>query len=64
MPFEFGIPSHEAFSEVFARLDSLQFYAALQSWTTQIAGSLDGEVVAFDGKTLRGSFDNASAKSA
>ena len=63
-PFEFGIPSHDTFSEVFARLDSVQFYAALQSWTTQIAGSLDGKVVAFDGKTLRGSFDHASAKSA
>ena len=31
LPFEFGIPSHDPFSEVFARLDSLQFYAALQS---------------------------------
>ena len=64
MPFEFGVPSHETFSEVFARLDSLKFYAALQSWATQIARSLHGKVVAFDSKTLRGSFDNASAKSA
>ena len=64
LPFEFGIPSHDTFSEVFARLDSVQFYAALQSWTTQIAGSLNGKVVAFDGKALRRSFDHASAKSA
>ena len=64
LPFEFGIPSHDTFGEIFARLDSVQFYAALQSWTTQIAGSLKGEVVAFDGKALRGSFDRASAKSA
>ena len=64
LPFEFGIPSHDTFGEIFARLDSVQFYAALQSWTTQIAGSLKGEVVAFDGKVLRGSFDRASAKSA
>ena len=64
LPFEFGIPSHDTFSEVFARLDSMQFYAALQSWTTQIAGSLNGKVVAFDGKALRRSFDHASAKSA
>ena len=54
MPFELGIPSHDTFSEVFARLDSVQFYAALQSWTTGIAGSLKGRTVAFDGKTLRG----------
>ena len=55
LPFELGIPSHDTFSEVFARLDSVQFYAALQSWTTGIAGSLKGQTVAFDGKTLRGS---------
>ena len=64
LPFELGIPSHDTFSEVFARLDSVQFYAALQSWTTHIAGSLQGRTVAFDGKTLRGSFDKTSAKSA
>jgi predicted transposase YbfD/YdcC len=64
LPFELGVPSHDTFSEVFGRLDSLQFYAALQSWTTSIAGSLTGQVIAFDGKTLRGSFDKASAKSA
>ena len=64
LPFELGVPSHDTFSEVFARLDSVQFYAALQSWTTSIAGSLKGQIVAFDGKTLRGSFDQASAKSA
>jgi predicted transposase YbfD/YdcC len=45
-------------------LDSVQFYAALQSWTSSIAGSLQGQTVAFDGKTLCGSFDQASAKSA
>jgi predicted transposase YbfD/YdcC len=64
LPFEQGIPSHDTFTEVFARLDTLQFYAALESWTTSIARSLSGETVAFDGKTLRGSFDKASGKSA
>ncbi len=61
---EFGVPSHDTFGRVFARLDSIEFYAALQSWTNEIAGSLKGETVAFDGKTLRGSFDSASGKSA
>ena len=64
LPFELCIPSHDTFSEVFARLDSMQFYAALQSSATSIAGSLKDQTVAFDGKTLRGSFDQASAKSA
>jgi predicted transposase YbfD/YdcC len=64
LPFEQGIPSHDTFSEVFARLDTVEFYAALESWAKDVAGSLQGETVAFDGKTLRGSFDQASAKSA
>lgn len=64
LPFEQGIPSHDTFTEVFARLDSIEFYAALESWTTSIAQSLQGETVALDGKTLRGSFDKASGKSA
>ncbi len=44
-------------------LDSIKFYAALQSWVADIAGSLKGETIAFDGKTLRASFDSASGKS-
>ncbi len=64
LPFERGIPSHDTFTEVFARLDSIEFYAALESWTRSIARALTGETVAFDGKTLRGSFDSASGTSA
>jgi len=60
----FGVPSHDTFGRVFSRLESIEFYAALQSWTNEIAGCLKGETVAFDGKTLRGSFDSASEKSA
>lgn len=64
LPFERGIPSHDTFTEVFARLDTIEFYAALESWARSIAQSLKGETVAFDGKTLRGSFDAASGTSA
>jgi hypothetical protein len=32
LPFERGVPSHDTFSEVFARLDTVEFYAALESW--------------------------------
>jgi predicted transposase YbfD/YdcC len=64
MPFKEGIPSHDTFTEVFARLETIAFYAALESWAKSIAQSLQGETVAFDGKALRGSFDKASGKSA
>lgn len=68
LPFEQGIPSHDTFTEIFARLDTIEFYAALQSWTGSVAQSLKdrlkGETVAFDGKALRNSFDAESGKSA
>lgn len=64
LPFENGIASHDTFTELFARLDTMEFYAALESWARDLAHSLKGETVAFDGKTLCGSFDKASGKSA
>lgn len=64
MPFEQGIPSHDRFGIVFSRLDTIEFYAALESWAGEMAQIVRGDTVAFDGKTLCGSFDNATGKSA
>jgi predicted transposase YbfD/YdcC len=64
LPFANGIPSHDTFSRVCARLDTLEFYGALQSWAGDIAQTLRGQTVAMDGKTLRGSHDKAAGKSA
>jgi predicted transposase YbfD/YdcC len=61
-----GIPSHDTFARVFARIDPRQFEACFRSWTQDLAAaqltpptaaSQAGEVVAIDGKALRGSFD-------
>lgn len=59
-----GIPSHDTFGRVFARLDTAEFLTALQNWVKSFAGELRGEHVALDGKTLRGSFDRAAEQSA
>lgn len=64
MPFEHGIPSHDTFGLVFSRLDTVEFYASLQSWANEIAQSLKGHTVAFDGKTLRGSGDVSRGQAA
>ena len=47
-----GIPSHDTFGDVFARLDPTQFQNCFVSWTQAIAQLLPGEVVAIDGKTV------------
>ena len=50
-----GIPSHDTFNRVFAKLDSKAFKECFLSWIRAICTLTSGEVVAIDGKTLRGS---------
>jgi predicted transposase YbfD/YdcC len=57
-----GIPSHDTFSRLFRDLDPTSFHAAFGKFMAQFSSGL-GEVIAIDGKTMRRSFDRASAKS-
>ena len=59
-----GIPSHDTFSRVFARLKPEAFQQCFMEWVQTIAQSALGEVVAVDGKTLRRSYDRADDKGA
>lgn len=52
-----GIPSHDTFSRIFSRLNPDQFRESFLSWTQSLGKNLEGEIVAIDGKTIRGSFD-------
>jgi len=61
LPLENGIPSHDTFGRVFARLNPAAFAACVQQWLTDIGLEL-GRHIAIDGKTLRGSFDTAAGK--
>lgn len=57
-----GIPSHDTFGRVFALLDPAPLMACIQQWLNALGAAVAGEVVAIDGKTLRGSFDTANGK--
>jgi predicted transposase YbfD/YdcC len=62
-----GIPSHDTFRRVFARLDPKQLEDCLIAWAEALrskAQITDEEVIAFDGKTLRHSFDTATGTAA
>ena len=59
-----GIPSHDRFNAIFAMLSPAEFERCLLSWIQALQQATDGQVIAIDGKTLRGSFDKASGKSA
>src|SRR5260221_5915411 len=58
-----GIPSHDTFGRVFARIDSQQFETCFLEWVQRISGVIKG-VIAIDGKTLRRSHDRAASKKA
>ena len=57
-----GIPSHDTLGRVFSRLDPEQFQAGFLDWVQSISELTQGEVVAIDGKTLRGSGDRSSGR--
>ncbi|HYS62338.1 MAG TPA: ISAs1 family transposase [Paraburkholderia sp.] len=55
IPLEHGIPSHDTFGRVFAALNPKQFEACFIRWMSGLCPTLAGQVVAIDGKTVRGS---------
>ena len=59
-----GIPSHDTFWRVFARLDPAQFQQCFVDWISAVSTVTEGQVVAIDGKTLRRSHDRRLGKQA
>lgn len=50
-----GIPSHDTLGRVFSLIDPHHFERCFKSWTQTLQVDLDRQVIALDGKTLRGS---------
>jgi len=59
-----GIPSHDTFNRVFARLDAEQFQASFLNWMSAVSEVIGGQVIAIDGKVLRRSHDRGIGKGA
>jgi predicted transposase YbfD/YdcC len=59
-----GIPSHDTFARVFAKIDPQQLQNSFLSWIKSINKITAGEVIAIDGKTLRHSYDKGKDKGA
>jgi predicted transposase YbfD/YdcC len=59
-----GIPSHDTFGDVFARLDSDAFRQCFIDWVQAVFAVTQGQVIAFDGKCPRGSKDNRLGRKA
>ena len=56
-----GIPSHDTFGRIFSQLEPEILERNFQAWVKVIAGKLGLEVVAIDGKSLKGSYDRESS---
>ena len=57
-----GIPSHDTFSRVFARIEPQQFQECFLSWVNAIVGELELNAIAIDGKTMKQSYDRNDTK--
>jgi predicted transposase YbfD/YdcC len=57
-----GTPSADTIRRVFERLSPAKFAECFQSWVRALAEGLAGEIVAIDGKTLRGAVEKAGEK--
>ena len=49
-----GIPSEDTFNRLFSSIDSSQFESCFIDWVNSISNISKGQVIAIDGKTLRG----------
>ncbi len=58
-----GMPSADTFRRVFILIDKDHFESCFISWITTVETVTEGQVIAIDGKTNRGSHDRASGKS-
>lgn len=59
-----GIPSHDTFGDVFARLDPEEFQRSFMRWVQAIEEITGGQVIAVDGKTVCSSHDRAAGRKA
>lgn len=54
-----GIPAHDTFGRVFSLLDPKAFEDCFRAWAASVRRLLPEEIVAIDGKSLRGSRDRS-----
>lgn len=59
-----GIPSHDTFNRVFARLDPEAFRERFLGWVQAVSRITQGQVIAIDGKKLRGSAEQSLGRGA
>lgn len=62
--FDNGIPVHDTIARVISNIDSKAFQTMFIDWMKSCHETTDGEIIAIDGKTVRGSYDKGKRKGA
>ena len=57
-----GIPSHDTFERVFARLDPIAFQRCLLQWLAALHDATAGKIIAIDGKAAREAMNRSKDK--
>ena len=63
-PFENGIPRHDTIARVISAIDLGHFQKCFSLWMKDCQTTTEGQVVAIDGKRLRGSFNQSNRRDA
>lgn len=64
LKLENGIPSHDTIGKLFARINVNAFEKCFINWMQSVVQLTEGQVIAIDGKTLRGSASATNGKKA
>lgn len=60
----YGIPSHDTMQRVFEWIDPREFNSSFMKWIDDISSTLNGSIIAIDGKTVCGARNTTEDKSA
>lgn len=63
LPFTNGIPTHDTIARIMGLLDPKEFQANFAKWMCECCELVHGDVIAIDGKSLKGSFTEITEKS-
>jgi predicted transposase YbfD/YdcC len=64
LPLEHGIPRHDVYRRVMSRLKPEQVESCFMDWVRAIKQDVNREIIAIDGKTVRGSFNTREGQKA
>ena len=62
--FKLGFPVHDTIARVISRLDPKAFEQCFIDWMQAVSSRTNGELIAIDGKVLRGSYNRGERRSA